>query len=98
VQPSANAYVCIDALDKQDAGLLLSDAGLDQWVQYRRPSCTSANGVRIDANTLFPTSCGSAVAVAMPDGGQTSCTVACVPVSGASAACSVWSRRGNEGP
>lgn len=60
------------------------------------PTCDSTRGTRIDANTLFPTSCSSASSVALPDGGVTSCLVSCVPVSGASVTCPVWSRIGDE--
>lgn len=97
IQPSANAYVCVDSLDKLDAGLLLSDGGLNQWVQYRVPTCTSTTGVRVDSNVLFPTSCGASKNPIMPDGGGVgSCTVACVPVSGSTVSCPVWQRIGDE--
>lgn len=97
VQPSANAYVCINATTTLDAGLLLPDGGLNQWVQYRVPTCTSAIGVRIDANVAFPTSCGGGAQVALTDGGTgTRCVVSCLPVSGASVSCPTWLRLGDE--
>lgn len=61
------------------------------------PTCDATRGPRVDANTLFPTSCSSSSAVTMADGGAfTSCLVSCVPVSGAAVNCGVWQRIGDE--
>jgi hypothetical protein len=99
VQPSANAFVCVDSLAKLDAGVLLSDGGVNFWAQYRVPTCTSTTGVRIDSNVAFPTSCSSSPNPLMPDGGGVnSCTISCVPVSGSTVTCTVWQRIGDEGP
>lgn len=99
VQPNANAYVCVDNLTKLDAGVLLSDGGLNYWQQLKVPTCTSTTGVRVDSNVAFPTSCSSTPNPVMPDaGGVGSCTVSCVPVSGSTVTCTVWNRIGDEGP
>lgn len=81
IQPNANAYVCVDALTSTKA-----------------PTCSATIGVRIDANVAFPTSCQSSTgAVLMADGGTVSgCTVAVLPVTGATVNATVWQRRGNE--
>lgn len=81
VQPNANAYVCIDTL-----------------TATRAPTCTAITGVRVDANVAFPTSCQSTTGqVLMPDAGLVQgCTIAILPVTGATVSASVWQRRGNE--
>lgn len=99
VQPNVAAYVCVDQILNIDAGSLLSDGGAGPWSQYRIPVCNlpdgGAAGMRVEANTAFPSSCQSAAALAMPDGGFTSCAVSCVPVSGVSVTCPVWKRQAN---
>lgn len=80
IQPNANAYVCVGELTSTKA-----------------PTCSATLGVRVDANVAFPSSCPSGTAVLMADGGfVNSCVVACLPVSGATVNCPVWSRKGNE--
>lgn len=80
VQPSANAYVCVDELTSAKA-----------------PTCSTTLGVLVASGTAFPSSCASATSVQVADGGFVqSCTVTCVPASGASVSCPVWSRTGKE--
>ena len=96
IQPSVAAYVCVDVRGGYDAGTVTADGGAGPWVQYVVPSCSSTTGVKVAADTAFPSSCAPANRFAMPDGGISSCSVACVPVSGVSASCPVWSRSGRE--
>lgn len=96
VQPDVAAYICVEALGARDAGGVNPGDGGSEWRQYTPPTCSSTIGIYWDANKAFPTSCGNARPVAMPDGGITSCVVTCVPVSGTSVNCKVASRRGNE--
>jgi len=96
VQPNAAAYICVDEFAQYDAGTSLSDGGVGPWVQYRVPYCNSTIGQKVAADTAWPSSCAPANVYRMPDGGITSCAVACVPVSGSSVSCLVQERRGNE--
>jgi hypothetical protein len=85
VQPNAAACVCVDQLAVSGA--------------FRMPTCActgAGKGVKLAADTAFPTSCAPGTNVMMPDGGQRACTVACVPASGASVTCDVYYRRGND--
>jgi hypothetical protein len=80
VQPSVNAYICVDELTAAKA-----------------PTCSTTVGVLVPSGTAFPSSCASATAVQVADGGFVqSCTVTCLPASGASVNCPVWVRKGNE--
>ena len=96
VQPSAAAYVCVDFASQYDAGSTLVDGGPGPWSQYLVPSCSSTLGVKVAADTAFPSACAPARALQMPDGGVVSCAVSCVPVTGASVSCPVWTRSGKE--
>lgn len=84
VQPDQNAYVCVDQVAAATS----------------LPNCTSTNGVRIDQNVAFPSSCNNQQVkpVRVEDGGLvSSCVVQVCPVSGASVNAKVWERQGNEG-
>lgn len=102
VQPDVAAYICVETVTGYDAGLLLSDGGVDRWTQFKVPACRlgdgGAFGVRVEAWTAFPSSCGESRGLLMTDGGFASCVVGCVPVSGASVNCSVSRRQANHSP
>lgn len=99
IQPDVAAYVCVDQILNIDAGSILSDGGAGPWSQLRIPVCQlpdgGSKGVRVEANSAFPSSCQSAGALVMPDGGFTSCAVSCVPITGTSVTCPVWQRQVN---
>ena len=102
VQPSVAAYVCVDTRLNIDAGSLLSDGGQGPWSQQRISPCRQSDGgsfgVLVAAGAAFPSSCGKADPLVMPDGGFTSCTVGCVPSSGVSVTCEVSQRQYNSSP
>ncbi len=98
IQPNAAAYICVDDVRKYDAGSTLSDGGVGPWSQYVSPYCSSAVGVKVAADTAFPSSCQSAINLAMPDGGFSSCTVSAVPVTGTALTTAVWVRQINGAP
>ena len=70
---------------------------VDELTTAKAPTCSSVLGVKVSADTAFPSSCKSAQPVVMADGGTvTGCVVTCAPVSGSSVNCTVWQRTGNE--
>lgn len=80
VQPSANAYVCVDELTSAKAPTCSSTLGVLVSSGTAFPSsCASGTGVLM-----------------ADGGYVTSCIVSCIPSSGASVNCPVWQRKGNE--
>lgn len=81
IQPSANAYVCVDALSSTRAPNCSATIGVRIDANVAFPtSCQSTTGQ-----------------VLMPDAGLVQgCTIAVQPVTGASVTATVWQRRGNE--
>lgn len=96
VQPDGGAYVCLDT-HATNAGTV---------------TCNGTNGVLVPGGALFQTSCGQMTVrpyvtenVLLGDGGISAtstrmsiqtCTVACVPASGTTVSCAVFSRSGTE--
>lgn len=80
IQPSANAYVCVDELTSTKAPTCSSSLGVLVSSGTAFPSsCASGTGVLM-----------------ADGGYVTSCIVTCIPASGASVNCPVWVRKGNE--
>lgn len=70
---------------------------VDELTSARAPTCSSSIGIKVAADTAFPSSCKPTQPVFMADGGTvTGCVVVIQPVSGASVSASVWERKGNE--
>lgn len=58
------------------------------------PTCSSSVGVKVAADTAFPTSCPVSRQILMADGGFVSgCVVTVAPVSGTSVTSPVWQRQ-----